>query len=216
MSTMFHLFFSLIVFIDILLLVVYLVGLIDYYMGFEQCYFFPFFFLPSARVGHTTDMPRTKPSIHYCEHVAGRHIVTYARLDLGAADPSDDSATSLVINEKQLYRILCTRIYYCRALTHTLVHNYTHTLLILYTRMYTVQQAASVTILLLSRAMTPGIHPDNHRWRFNDRDDYTWYIILYVYVPGMREPKFGYNLVIIPYTCTGHCICRQIDNSLQQ
>lgn len=32
-------------------------------------------------------------------------IVTYARLDLRAADPSD-SATSLVINEKQLYRIL--------------------------------------------------------------------------------------------------------------
>lgn len=128
-------------------------------------FFFFIFFLPSARVGHTTDMPRTKLSIHYCEHVAGRHIVTYARLDLGAADPSDDSATSLVINEKQLYRILCTRIYYCRALTHTRAQLHAHAITftdIIHACVYTVQQAASVTILLLSRAMTPGIHPDNH------------------------------------------------------
>lgn len=106
------------------------VGLIDYYMGFEQCFFFRFFFfLPSARVGHTTDMPRTKLSIHYCGHVSGRHIVTYA---LGAADPSD-SATSLVINEKQLYRNFIQG--YHRARTHAKIHTRTRVyLLILYAR----------------------------------------------------------------------------------
>lgn len=89
----------------------YSVGLIDYYgmraLRFFFASFFFFFFLPSARVRHTTDMPRTKPSILYCEHVAGQYIVTYARLDLGAADPSNvrRRATSLVINEKQLYQI---------------------------------------------------------------------------------------------------------------
>jgi len=156
-------------------------------------------------------MPRTKLSIHYCEHVAGRHIVTYARLDLGAADPSD-SATSLVINEKQLYRILYKDILLSWA--HTQVHKYTHTslhLLILHVYILRLQPWP----LLVSRAMTPGIHPDNYRWQFNDVH-YTLYV-LYVLrfirlcTRYMREPKLGYNSVIIPYTCRSHCICRQID-----
>jgi len=149
------------------------VGLIDYYMGFEQCFFFRFFFfLPSARVGHTTDMPRTKLSIHYCGHVSsGRRIVTYARLDLGAADPSD-SATSLVINEKQLYRNFIQG--YHRARTHTKIHTHTHThthsclftdIIRACTIIYIYIQYELLhpwpSLLPLSRATTPGIHPDN-------------------------------------------------------
>lgn len=83
-------------------------------MGFERSFFFLFFlflflffsFLPPGRVGHTTDMPRTKPSILYCEHVADHSgIVMYARLDLGGRS-IHRRATSLVINEKQVYRII--------------------------------------------------------------------------------------------------------------
>lgn len=66
-------------------------------------FFFIFycFLIPSARVGHTTDMPRTKPSIRYCKHVAGRRF--RMRGSISSADPSP---TSLVINEKQLDRVL--------------------------------------------------------------------------------------------------------------
>lgn len=105
-----------------------------------------FFFLPSARVGHTTDMPRTKLSIHYCGHVSGRRIVTYARLDLGAADPSD-SATSLVINEKQLYRNFVQG--YRRARSHTQAKIHTHSCLFIdIIRACTfVRAAVSVTII---------------------------------------------------------------------